>query len=205
MKTIAVVNLKGGSTKTTSTAFLAHAFAGQGSDVLVIDADPQGSTMRWSDTAGWDIPTVQLPVKNLHTRVKGIARPTTDLVLIDTPPLLERAGTVYSALRAADVVIVPTAPSSHEVDALPDVWAALEEVEALRQEPAASAVLLTRTVPNANSTSVYRDAIENSGHHVLTATIPRREMYAQALGAPITDLGAYKAAAQEILTLEAQA
>src|SRR5690625_974455 len=107
MRTIAVVNLKGGSSKTTSTAHLAHALAESGNDVLVIDSDPQGSTVRWSDAAGWTIPTVALPVKNLHTRVKGIARPTTDVVVIDTPPLLENAGTVYSALRAADIVVVP--------------------------------------------------------------------------------------------------
>ncbi|UYG18319.1 ParA family protein (plasmid) [Brachybacterium huguangmaarense] len=205
MKTIAVVNLKGGSSKTTTTAFLAHAIAAAGRDVLVIDSDPQGSTVRWSDAAAWDIPTVALPVKNLHTRVRGIARPTTDVVVIDTPPLLENAGTVYSALRAADVVIVPCAPTSHEVDALPDVWAAIEEVQALRHEPAAAAVLLTRTIPNASSTGVYRESIEDSGHHVLTTVIPRREAYAQALGAPVRELGAYEPAAAEVLALEVQA
>lgn len=205
MRTIAVVNLKGGSSKTTSTAYLAHAFAASGSDVLVIDSDPQGSTIRWSEGGAWDIPTVALPVKNLHTRIKGIARPTTDVVVIDTPPLLENAGTVYSALRAADVVVVPCAPTSHEVDALPDVWAAIEEVQALRNSPTAAAVLFTRTIPNASSTGIYREVIEEGGHQVLTTTIPRREAYAQALGAPIRDLGPYEAAAAEVLALEVQA
>lgn len=205
MKTIAVVNLKGGSSKTTSTAYLAHAFAASGNDVLVIDSDPQGSTVRWSDAAGWTIPTVALPVKNLHTRVQGIARPTTDVVVIDTPPLLENAGTVYSALRAADIVVVPCAPTSHEVDALPDVWAAIEEVQALRNAPTAAAVLFTRTITNASSTGIYRQAIEDGGHQVLSTTIPRREAYAQALGAPIRDLGAYETAAADVLALEVQA
>lgn len=204
MKTIAVVNLKGGSSKTTSTAYLAHAFAASGSDVLVIDSDPQGSTVRWSDAAGWTVPTVALPVKNLHTRVQGIARPTTDVVVIDTPPLLENAGTVYSALRAADIVVVPCAPTSHEVDALPDVWAAIEEVQALRNVPTAAAVLFTCTITNASSTGIYRQAIEDGGHQVLATTIPRREAYAQALGAPIRDLGAYEAVAAEVLDLEVQ-
>ncbi|GAB4097816.1 ParA family partition ATPase [Brachybacterium horti] len=205
MRTVAVVNLKGGSSKTTTTAYLAHAFAASGSDVLVIDSDPQGSTVRWSDAAGWDIPTVALPVKNLHTRVQGIARPTTDVVVIDTPPLLENAGTVYSALRAADVVVVPCAPTSHEVEALPDVWAAIEEVQALRNVPTAAAVLFTRTIANASSTGIYREAIEEGGHRVLATTIPRREAYAQALGAPIRELGPYEAAAAEVLALEVQA
>lgn len=205
MRTIAVVNLKGGSTKTTTAAFLAHAFAMNGSDVLVIDADTQRSTTRWSDTADWSIPAVSLPVKNLHTRVKGIVRPSTDVVVIDTPPLLDNAGIVHSALRTADIVVVPCAPTSHEVDELPDVWGAIEDVEALRTAPLSVGVLLTRTVANANSTSIYRKAIEDGGHHVFTTTIPRREVYAQSLGAPITNLGPYEDAAAEVLALEVQA
>src|SRR5690625_7817713 len=109
MRTIAVVNLKGGSSKTTSTAYLAHALAESGNDVLVIDSDPQSSTVRWSDAAGWTIPTVALPVKNLHTRVKGITRPTTEVVVIDTPPLPANTGTVYRAPPSADIVARPSA------------------------------------------------------------------------------------------------
>src|SRR5690606_30478629 len=78
MKVITVTNLKGGSAKTTSTAYLAHAYAAEGKSVLIIDADPQGSALRWSEQGEWDIPTIALPVKNLHTRIRGIVSPDTD-------------------------------------------------------------------------------------------------------------------------------
>lgn len=198
MRIITITNLKGGSAKTTSTAYLAHAYAAQGKSVLVVDADPQGSALRWSESGDWDIPTLALPVKNLHTRLAGIVPPTTDVVLVDTPPLDEQAGIVYSALRAADTIIVTMAPTMLEFERLPDVWAAIDEVEPLRAAPPRVAVLLNRTVARANSTEMFRKLIEDSGHHVLTTTIPRRESIAQAFAAPVTDLGKYADAADEI-------
>ena len=205
MRVITITNLKGGSAKTTSTAYLAHAYAAQGKSVLVVDADPQGSALRWSEAGNWDIPTLALPVKNLHTRLAGIISPSTDVVLIDTPPLDEQAGIVYSALRAADTIIVTMAPTMLEFERLPDVWAAIEEVEPLRDQPARIAVLLNRTIANANSTGMFRELIEEGGHHVLTTTIPRREPIAHEFAAPVTDLGKYAEAAEEIEGLEVRA
>lgn len=198
MQIIALANLKGGSAKTTSTAFLAHAFAAQGRSVLVIDADPQGHTLRWSEAAEWDIPTLALPVKNLHNRLSGIVPPATDVVLIDTPPLEQQAGIVHSALRTAHTVVIPSAPAIIEFDRVVAMWAAIEDVEPLREEPAHVTVLLNRTVANANSTRMFSDLIRDGGHHVLTTTIPRREFIAQAWTAPITKLGYYAEAAEEI-------
>lgn len=42
MKTIAIVNQKGGSGKTTATALIVKALADSGKNVLALDADPQG-------------------------------------------------------------------------------------------------------------------------------------------------------------------
>lgn len=69
MLSIAIVNLKGGSTKTTSAAYLLHALAESGLSVLGVDADPENcSLVRWSDLARWEIPVVGMPVKDLHRR-----------------------------------------------------------------------------------------------------------------------------------------
>lgn len=197
---IAITNLKGGSAKTTSAAHLAHAFAEQGERVMLVDADPQGSTLRWSSLAEWSIPTIALPVKNLHTRLSGITPADIDLVVIDSPPLDEQAGIVYSLLRVADAAIITAAPTMMEWDRLPTVWSAIDEVESLRDSPLRNTVLLNRTVPRANSTQVFRESIRETGHEVLETTIPRRESFAQSFGAPITDIGAYGAAAEEITT-----
>jgi chromosome partitioning protein len=197
------VNLKGGSSKTTSAAFIAHVLAGLGRAPLLVDADPQASALRWAELAGWELPTVGLPVRDLHRRLPGIVGDRYSDVVIDTPPLEDQGGIVYAALRAAGIVVVTMAPTTMELDRLPPVWAAVDELDAMRDVPPAVAVLLTRTVPRAASTDLVRAAVAGDGRRVLAAGIPRREVYAQAFGAPVDPGdGPYGAAVAEILTTE---
>lgn len=194
-----MANLKGGSAKTTSAAYLAHEWHRAGHRVLVVDADPQGSALRWSELAEWPIPALALPVRDLHRRLPGIVGTGYDLVVIDTPPMDEAGGIVYSALRASTDVVIPLGPTMVELDRLPPMWSALDEVAPVMDRPPVTGVLLTRTVPRASSTDVVRAAVVESGHRVLTATVPRREAYAQAYGAPVEPSEHYAAAAVEIL------
>ena len=48
---LALANLKPGTGKTTSAVWLAHVFAQAGNSVLLVDADPSGSALEWSDLA----------------------------------------------------------------------------------------------------------------------------------------------------------
>jgi chromosome partitioning protein len=203
MLKIAITNLKGGSAKTTSTAYLAHALAQHGRNVLVVDADPQGSALRWSEVGEWEIPTIGLPVKDLHNRLPGIVPNAIDVVIIDTPPLAEQAGVVRSALRYADLAIVTIAPTMLEFERLPDVWEAIDDLDALDQAPQNVRVLLTRTITNARSTALFRSAIEAGGNRVLDTVVGRRESIAQSFGERVTELGPYAAVAVEVLELEA--
>ena len=51
---LALANLKPGTGKTTSAVWLAHVFARAGNSVLLVDADPSGSALEWSDLAAMD-------------------------------------------------------------------------------------------------------------------------------------------------------
>jgi chromosome partitioning protein len=199
-KIVTVMNLKGGSGKTTTTAFLAHAYAKAGHRVCVIDADPQASIMRWASQAGWAIPVIGKPVPKLHLLLQGIVGDRFDYLVIDTPPLEEKAGIVYGALRASDFVLTPMAPTLSELDRLPDVWAAIDDVQDRRPEhdQILSSILFNRTVPNANSTKQFRTDIENAGQRVLTTTIPRKEAIAQAFNQEITSLYGHDQVAIEL-------
>lgn len=203
MQIITVSNLKGGTGKTTSAAYLAHAFAAGGAHVLVVDADPQQSALKWSDGGQWDIPTISFPKRNLHTQLAGIVAPSTDLVIIDAPPRREGEQTAImrSALRAADTIVIPMAPTMAEYEELDPMWDEIAEIEPLRARPAEAAVLLNRTVANAKSTDIYRDQITADGHRVLRVTIPRRESIAQAHGLPIDEAGAYAYVAEELAAI----
>ena len=113
--TIVVANLKGGSAKTTTAAFILHALAESGLSVLGVDADGENeSLLSWSEAGEWSIPVIGMPVTDLHRKLPGVAGDRYDAVVIDTPPMKERRGVVASAIRLATHVLVPMAPTGME-------------------------------------------------------------------------------------------
>ena len=65
----------------------------------------------------------------------------------------------------------------------------IDEIGAIRDKPARSAVLLNRCIARAHSTLDAREALEKLGYDVLEAAVPRREVYAQSFGLPIKQTG----------------
>ncbi|MET8234835.1 ParA family protein [Micromonospora sp. NPDC005298] len=202
MRVLTTVNLKGGSGKTTTAAYLAHAFADRGRRPIVVDADPQGSAVRWQGLADWPLPAVALPTATLHRQLAGVVdRKRFDLVVIDTPPLEDRHGIVVSALRVATDVLVTMAPTMMELDRIGPVWKAIEDATGYRDDDPSVSVLFNRVVTNASSTQALREVLTEQGRRVLTATIPRREAYAQAFGSPIGRDDPHGRVAEELLTM----
>jgi len=195
---LALVNLKPGTGKTTSAVWLAHVFAEAGHPVLLVDADPSGSALEWSDLAAMNpgLPPdeafpfriVALPSRGLHRRLPEIAEPD-DVVIIDAPQLEDHAAIARSALRYADEILIPCAPTPIEINRTTPVREEIREVEDLRAGPARAAVLLNRCVARANSTVHARGALEGLGYDVLGTAVPRLETYAQSFGLPIPDAG----------------
>ena len=196
---IALANLKPGTGKTTSAVWLAHVFAEAGDSVLLVDADPSGSALEWSDLAAMDprlappqaafpFRIVALPSRELHRRLPEIAQ-ADDVVIIDTPQLEDHIGIARSALRYADKIVIPCAPSPIEINRTTPVREEIAEVEAVRDRPARPAVLLNRCVARAHSTADARQALEGLGYDVLDTAVPRLEVYAQSFGMPIPGPG----------------
>jgi chromosome partitioning protein len=195
---LALANLKPGTGKTTSAVWLAHVFAQAGNKVLLVDADPSGSALEWSDLAamspGVSPPTafpfriVALPSPEMHRRVPEIAQ-TDDVVIIDAPQLEDHAAIALSALRYADEILIPCAPSPIEINRTTPVRDEISEIAGVRDRPARSAILLNRCVTRANSTADAREALHSLGYDVLDTAVPRLEVYAQSFGLPIPDAG----------------
>src|SRR6202042_3137450 len=166
--------------------WLAHVFARAGNSVLLVDADPSGSALEWSDLAAMDphlaapeaafpFRIVALPSRELHRRIPEIAQ-SDDVVIIDAPQLEDHAGIARSALRYADEILIPCAPSAIKTSRLPPVGEEISEIEAVRGRPGRSAVLLNRSVARANSTADAREALEGLGYDVLATAVPRLEV-----------------------------
>ena len=195
---IALANLKPGTGKTTSAVWLAHVLAETGNSVLLVDADPSGSALEWSDLAAmypglppqaaFPFRIVALPSRELHRRIPQIAQ-ADDVVVIDAPQLEDHPGIARSALRCADEILIPCAPSPIEINRTTPVREEIAEVQAVRHRPARLAVLLNRCVARAHSSADARQALEELGYDVLATAVPRLEVYAQSFGMPIPETG----------------
>lgn len=188
---LTVSNLKGGSSKTTTAAFLAHALAEQGLDVVIVDADPQASISRWAEYGDWKIPVRGMAVPRLHVPSVGVDREAAgaDVVVIDTPPTEKEKGIAESAIKAATHVVVPVAPTSMEIDRMAPIRELIDDVAELGRHaaPPVSVAMFTRTHPRALATSEYRDLLVEAGWNVLRSQVGTLQRYAQAFGGPVED------------------
>lgn len=143
MRTIAVVNLKGGSGKTTSALALAVGTARRGRRVLLVDADPQSNaSMTMLEGQGAEPPTLGHVLLDQAeageairpTRIEGLDILPADAQLADAALLLADAIGRERRLRAAlatiagryDAVVIDCPPQMSLV--VVNVLAAVEEV-----------------------------------------------------------------------------
>jgi len=123
---VGVLNQKGGVGKTTLSVNLAASLARTGANVLLIDADPQGSALDWA-AARNDEPlfsVVGFPRPTLHKDITKLGQGY-DHIIIDGPPRV--TDLARSAIMASDVVLIPVQPSPY------DIWAADEVVKLIEE------------------------------------------------------------------------
>jgi chromosome partitioning protein len=106
MQTIALVNQKGGSGKSTYAECLAVAAYLDGKAVAILDIDPQGSSYKWSKRrTEADPPVLSVTPANYEDEWNRLKAAGADLVVFDTPARLDEA--TGKAIELADLVIVP--------------------------------------------------------------------------------------------------
>ena len=174
MKVIAVLNQKGGSGKTTIATHLARALQLQGSSVLLVDSDKQGSARDWSavnesnpvTVIGLDRPTLDRDLRNISDK---------DFVVIDGSP--QATDLAVSAIKAADFVLIPVQPSPY------DIWATSDLVDLVKQRiemtdnKLKSAFVVSRAIKNTKIGSEVSEVLIEYGLPVLNAKIVQRIAY----------------------------
>ncbi|MFB0611348.1 ParA family partition ATPase [Aurantiacibacter poecillastricola] len=117
MSVIAIVSQKGGSGKTTLALHLATCAAYAKQQTCVIDTDPQATAAAWGDWRGDFLPAVVTsPPARLARTIENAQKQGVDLLVIDTPPHAEAA--MREAIKAADLVLIPTRPRAFDLHAL---------------------------------------------------------------------------------------
>ena len=198
---IGFLNQKGGVGKTTLAIHVADALARRNRRVLLVDADPQGSALDWSESRQGDpmFPVAGLPRSSIHKELPALAKGY-EIVIIDGPPRVYDVA--RSAIMASDLVLIPVQPSPY------DVWAAKEIVNLLNEatvfKPSLkSAFVINRKIVN---TALGRDVTEALAEYpvpVLKAAICQRIALAEsaAQGQTVFETAPQKPASIEIALL----
>lgn len=126
MRTITVLNAKGGCGKTTIATCLASHFTEQGYSVALADYDSQGSSTDWLAARSEDRP----PIKGLRANGGGVRPPASaDWFIIDAPAATH-GRELANLVRRAQTLILPVLPSPIDIRA---VHRFLEELYRLKQ------------------------------------------------------------------------
>ncbi len=118
MYTVVMASQKGGSGKTTLSGHMAVEADRQGAGpVALIDTDPQGSLSHWWNARAKETPLfAKVGLLELGDALKQLREAGIRLAVIDTPPAI--TAQISQVVQYADLVVVPTRPSPHDLRAV---------------------------------------------------------------------------------------
>lgn len=118
MHILVISSQKGGVGKTTLAGHLAVEAERTGSGpAVLIDTDPQGSLSSWWNAREADAPAFSsVSVDGLPDGLSDLEKAGVKLVIIDTPPAV--TNTIRAVMAVADLVLIPTRPSPHDLRAV---------------------------------------------------------------------------------------
>lgn len=201
MKIISFLNEKGGTGKSTVASNIATALHRQGKKVVLIDADPQGTSRDWRSASPEDanLPPV-VAIDRPQMLANSLSSLSADIAIIDAPAKAEQMAAAI--VRVSHIAILVIQPSGA------DVWASAAAVKMIQARRDAggtidAAFLVNRASGSTKLSKLIKDGSWNEyGIEQLTATIGNRIAFAQALtdGVSVFDLADATAKA-EILAI----
>lgn len=178
MKSVALVNGKGGAGKTTCAVNLAAYFARADLKTVLLDADAMTHMASWwlnpADDPGFDHAHLESP-KKLTQKLSQLRSQGYEMVVIDTPPALHSKYTV-NAIYAADLVIVPSRMTMLDLSLAIDTAREAKITQETR-------MLLTQVDPHSLSEAyAAKSALEATGLKLMSHPIRAYKAHERAAG-----------------------
>ena len=157
MRSILVLNSKGGSGKTTLATNLAAYYAVKGHSVALLDFDPQASSIDWLKAR----PEHRAPIKGIRAWDGG-ARVSRNIeyAIIDAPAAL-RGRALSELVRRAQTVVVPVIPSAIDMRAAEHFHDELMEVSRVINKQVKVATVANRVREISPSRFVLEDFLRS--------------------------------------------
>lgn len=196
MKVLVLASQKGGAGKTTIAAHLGVAAERDGSGpVVLIDTDPQGSLSAWWNSREAETPALaSTTLAELPEKLAALAKAGFKLAVIDTPPAITEA--IRDVVKLADLVLIPTRPSPHDLRAVGST------VDIAQEVARPFAFVVTQAKPTARLTVQAVAALSAHGA-VAPAIVHDRVDYAASMvdGRTVQETDPKGRSAGEIVTL----
>jgi chromosome partitioning protein len=194
--TIVTASQKGGSGKTTLSGHLAvEADRAGAGPVVLIDTDPQGSLAHWWNSRAQPTPLfMKAGLNDLGHALAELKAAGVKLAFIDTPPAI--TSSISHVVGFADLVIVPTRPSPHDLRAV----GATVDIAERHKKP----VIFVLNAATARARITGESAVALSQHGVVApVTIHHRVDFAASMvdGRTVGEVMQKSASAKEISDL----
>ena len=195
--TVAVLNPKGGSGKTTLCTNLARAVQLDGNRVVILDTDPQGTAVRWASSSPdtYTVPVEHVPADGSRFKANltdRLDRTNAQIAFVDGSAAIK--GTTGHVLRHAHAVLMPVQPTPA------DVWGVEPVVDVVTEQGLPAAFVVVRAVVRTRLAREITDGLQATyGVPVFEHRMAQRVAYAEAMfdGRTVLDLsGASKAQAE---------
>lgn len=174
-KVWAFLQEKGGAGKTTEATNVACGLALRGLNVLLADADPQGSSRDWNEKNNASkITVIGLDRESLAEDIKK-HRNNYDVIIIDGAPGLTKL--TASAVKAADIVLIPVQPSPYDIWATCDLIDVIKQRKEVAEEKPDSAIILSRVIKNTKLGKESSDALAEYGFPVFKSYTTQLVVY----------------------------
>jgi len=189
--------MKGGTGKSTLATNLARGLQRHG-EACIVDADPQGTALRWSNAAPEDaelppVVSVSLP---LDDRIPSVADGWDFTVVDGAAKAKDRT---RQCVEVADAVLIPIRPSGA------DIWASewlVSVVKGRRQQTGkpAAAFVVSQAIVGTNLAGEIEEVLERFELPVFDGRTSQRVAYAEALslGKTVLDTDPSGKAAAEV-------
>ena len=145
MRTILVLNAKGGCGKSTISTNLASYYAfEEEKKVVLADYDPQGSSLAWLEARGEEWPEIEGVAA-----FKDDLRPArdTDILIIDAPARVH-GKELTAMVRKADTILFPVLPSPIDMRAATDYMKEVKAVGKVERKQVKIGIIANRVREN---------------------------------------------------------
>ena len=184
MPVIALTNQKGGCAKSTTAVHFAYWLTQNKKQVLLVDADAQGSSSIWLQSL--EAPILSEVIQSPDDLLEQIPEKASqcDYLIVDGPAGLSEA--TRAILFRTDLAIVPCQPTGVDLRSASDAVRLIRQAQSVRNGPPTAAVFLSRAVKGTKLLDEAMALLAKTEVPILKSVIHQKQAIADTFGQSAT-------------------